>query len=89
MAFGADYGFRGVGFILLLYVLRSQPLLRAVLGTCTLSGGWVAGLAFLPIGMYNEERGFIRGRLAKYAFYAIYPLHLLAIYLIRLLLIRG
>ena len=88
LAFGADYGFRGVGLRLLLYVLRDQPLLRAVLGSCTRSSGWIAGLAFFPIGMYNRERGFIRGRLAKYAFYAVYPVHLFIFYLVKLILIN-
>ena len=88
-AFSADYGFRGVGFVLLLYVLRRQRLLRAVLGTCALSGGWMAGLAFFPIEMYNQKRGFIRGKVWKYAFYAIYPVHLFLLYLIRLYLTNG
>ena len=84
LGLGADYGFRGVGFVLLLYVLRRQRLLRAVLGTCILSGGWMAGLAFFPIEMYNQKRGFIRGKVWKYAFYAVYPVHLFLLYLIRL-----
>lgn len=89
LGLGADYGFRGVGFVLMLYVLRQQRLLRAVLGTCTLSGGWMAGLAFLPIEMYNQKRGFIRGKVWKYAFYTIYPVHLFLLYLIRLYLANG
>ncbi len=78
----ADYGCAGFGFILLLYLLREKPLYRAVIGTCCLSGNWIAGLAFLPIGMYNGRRGFIRGKGLKYAFYAFYPLHLFILYAI-------
>jgi hypothetical protein len=76
----ADYGCSGYGFILLLYVLRRQPLLQAVIGSCVLGSRWIAGLAFIPINMYNGQRGFIRGPFAKYLFYLFYPLHLFVIY---------
>ncbi len=79
----ADYGCNGYGFILLLYVLRENKLLQAVIGSCILSSSWVAGLAFIPINLYNGERGFIKGKAAKYAFYAIYPVHMLILYLIK------
>ncbi len=79
----ADYGVAGFGLIPLLYVLREQKILQAVLGTCFLSSTWVGGLAFIPINLYSGRRGFIRGSALKYAFYAAYPLHILAIYLIR------
>lgn len=78
-----DYGCSGYGMILLLYVLRRQRLLQAVIGSCVLSSRWIAGLAFIPINMYNGERGFIRGPFAKYIFYAFYPVHLIIIYWIR------
>ncbi len=77
----SDYGCSGYGFILLLYVLRSQRLLQAVIGSCFLGSRWMAGLAFIPINMYNGKRGFIQGNIAKYIFYVFYPLHLLIIYL--------
>lgn len=79
----ADYGVGGFAFILVMYLLREQKVLQAVVGTCIESGGWAAGLAFLPINLYNGERGFIRGKVLKYAFYAAYPLHILILYLIR------
>ncbi len=79
----ADYGVGGFGFVLLLYVLREKKILQAVLGTCFLSGGWAAGLAFIPINLYNGRRGFIRGRVLKYCFYAAYPLHILILYWIK------
>ena len=78
----ADYGCSGYGFILLLYVLRRRRLLQAVIGSCMLGSRWVAGLAFIPINMYNGQRGFIKGPVAKYFFYVFYPLHLLVIYFI-------
>ncbi len=79
----ADYGCTGFGFILLLYVLRDRRILQAIIGCCILPGKWVAGLAFIPICLYNGERGFVKGKIAKYLFYAFYPLHLLLIYLLR------
>lgn len=41
-----------------------------------LTGAFLAGAV---IFLYDGTRGFIRGRTAKYAFYAIYPAHLLLI----------
>lgn len=78
----ADYGCSGYGFILLLYVLRRRHLLQAIIGSCMLGSRWIAGLAFIPINMYNGKRGFIQGPIAKYLFYVFYPLHLLIIYFI-------
>ena len=79
----ADYGCSGYGFILLLYVLRNNRLLQAVIGSCVLGGRWIAGLAFIPINMYNGQRGFIQGPIAKYIFYLFYPVHLFLIYLLQ------
>jgi hypothetical protein len=78
-----DYEVVGVGFILSLYALRHSPALQAAVGFCILPVRWKAGLAFIPINLYNGHRGFIKGQIAKYAFYAFYPLHLLLLYLIR------
>ncbi len=79
----ADFGSSGFGFILMLWLLRKLPLQRAVVGTCFLSGGWRSGLAFIPICLYNHKRGFIKGPVLKILFYAIYPLHLLILFLIK------
>lgn len=78
-----DYETEGVGFILMLYVLRHSPALQAALGIAILPVRWKAGLAFIPIALYNGRRGFIRGAAAKYLFYVYYPIHLLIIYLLR------
>ena len=83
LVFRADYGSSGFGFILLLYLLRTRPLSRAVVGSCFLSSGWKAGLAFVPIAFYNGKRGFLKGRAASLCFYAIYPLQMLIFYIIR------
>ena len=83
VVFGADYGCSGYGFILMLYLLRSMPLPQAVVGSCFLSSRWQAGLAFIPINLYNGQRGFIRGKALQWLFYAIYPLHMLILYFIK------
>ena len=77
-----DYGCRGFSFIIMLYLLRHQPLFRAIVGAGLF--GWIPGLAFIPISMYNGCRGFIQGPFAKYIFYAFYPAHLLVLYFIKM-----
>ena len=79
----ADYGSSGFGFILMLYLLRAQPLFQAVVGACFLTSRWQAGLAFIPIGLYNGRRGFIHGKILSILFYAIYPVHMLILYWIK------
>ena len=78
-----DYGAVGVGIILMMYVLRERAVLRAAAGVCLLPNTWIAGLAFVPIALYNGKRGFIRGKAMQIAFYAIYPVHLLILYFLR------
>ena len=77
----ADYGVKGYGLILAIYGLRNSKLLMGLVGSALTS--WRAGIAFIPISLYNGERGFIRGKILKYAFYAIYPVHMLILYLIK------
>lgn len=78
-----DYGVKGYGFVLLLYLLRERPISRSIIGAGYLSSTWQAGLAFVPIAFYNGERGFICGRFLQYAFYLFYPIHLLLLYVIK------
>ena len=80
----ADYRCSGFGFIMMLYVLRESPLIRAVIGSCFLSSRWQVFPAFVLIVFYNGKRGFIRGRILSLLFYAIYPVHLIILYWIRL-----
>ena len=81
--FYADYNGVGFAFIILLYTLRRHRALQAIVGSGMLPMTWIAGLAFIPINMYNGRRGFIHGQLAKYLFYAFYPVHLFVIWLIQ------
>ena len=80
----ADYGVRGVGFILIVYLLRERKVEQALGGSAVyVSNAPAYFLSFLLINMYNGKRGYIRSTLLKYAFYAVYPLHLLVFWLIR------
>lgn len=81
--FRVDYGCSGLGFILMMYLLRKEPVFRAILSCCILSSRWRAGLSAIPISLYNGKRGFIQGKPLQMAFYAVYPLHLLVLYVIR------
>ena len=76
----ADYGLNGYVFIILMYALRENELFRPFIaflfGRC-----WYVMAAFIPIMLYNGKRGFIRGPVLKYAFYAFYPVHLFILYL--------
>ena len=78
----ADYGYLGYAFILLLYALRGNEVVRAIAGCAALPSHLIGGMAFIPIAFYNGERGFIKGPVGKYLFYAFYPVHLLVIWLI-------
>ena len=77
-----DYGINGVLLIVLFYMLRDNALLKTILSFPFLSGGFAAFCALVPINMYNGERGFIKGKAAKYFFYAFYPAHLLLLFII-------
>ena len=79
----ADYWVQGFAFIILLYALREQKLLK-IFTAFLLNNFRFVLLAFLPIALYNGKRGFIRGAFLKYLFYLIYPLHIFIIYLIKL-----
>lgn len=78
-----DYGIAGVCFILILWFFRDYPVYRAILGICVIPNRHFAWFAFIPIGLYNGKRGFIKGRILQFAFYAIYPAHMLIFYLIK------
>lgn len=80
----ADYGIRGMALILVLHLVREERILQGVLGCCILNEGAATIPAFVLTGLYNGERGFIRGKILKYLFYAFYPLHLLILYFLKM-----
>ena len=85
----ADYGAAGMVAILVLYVLRGHPIVQAIAGYPLFSGGLYAVAAFLPINLYNGQRGFIKGRFLKLAFYLFYPLHMLLLVALKQLILKG
>ncbi|MBQ0001274.1 MAG: TraX protein [Clostridiales bacterium] len=78
----ADYGWKGFIFILIMYWFRYEKVAQAIGGSCWLSYEWKACFAFIPINMYNGERGFIKGNL-KYVFYFFYPVHIAILYYLK------
>lgn len=82
----ADYGLYGIGLIIALYLLRSNRILQCITGCCFFAKPWKVAPAFALTGMYNGERGFIKSKPLKYIFYAAYPVHLMILYIIRLVL---
>lgn len=78
-----DYGPRGYGLVLMLWFLRQNALAKTTLGCCMTLATWRAGLAFVPINLYDGTRGFIRGPVLKFAFYAFYPVHLIVLWCLR------
>lgn len=85
-----DYDHKGVLLIVLFYLLyRIRPLaLAASYVYISLFGYneiWSLPGFVLEL-FYNGKRGYIKGAL-KYAFYAFYPVHLLAIYAVRTFLL--
>ena len=80
----ADYGWAGYCFIVLLYLLAEQPVAQLFAGITLLPWpGWLS-VSFLPMNLYNGKRGYIRGPVGKYFFYAFYPLHLLLLWQLHL-----
>lgn len=76
-----DYSIKGVAFILLIYVVQTELLVIGLVGCVLLQ--LASFPAYLLMGLYNGKRGYIKGPVLKYAFYAFYPVHLTVIYLIQ------
>ncbi len=83
-----DYDFRGVLLIVILYLFHALPVLRFICGALCLSWEWKAIFAWIPITLYNGERGWMKGPVIKYAFYIFYPAHLLLLAYLRYRLFR-
>lgn len=87
MKINCDYGLNGVLLIVLIYLLKSNPVPQIILSYPLLSTSGFASLAaYLPINLYNGERGFIKSPYMKYAFYLFYPVHIGVLVVIRYIL---
>lgn len=78
----ADYGAYGILVICLFHVAGGDRQRRAALLVVPLAFQATAPLALLPIHVYNGGKG----PSTRWPFYAFYPAHLLALFLIRIAL---
>lgn len=82
--FQADYDWRGIILIIVLYVFYQYPVEKTIIGCLCLLWEPLACLAFIPLNMYNHQKG--QGM--KYLFYLFYPVHLLILFCIRYAIFR-
>lgn len=80
-----DYSWKGFGLVLIFYMFRGRPEFQTLFGIPLMYEYGITGIlmAFAIIWRYNGERGFVKGKAWKYAFYAFYPVHLMLIYFLR------
>lgn len=78
----ADYRTAGFLFILLMYGLRKEKVIRCVAAPVLLQMKAMVFLSLLLTCLYNGKRGFVKTPFLKYCFYAFYPFHMLVIYLL-------
>lgn len=76
----ADYRTGGFLFILILYGLRNEAILKCVISPVLLPMKAMVFLSMVLTCLFNGKRGFIKTPFLKYFFYAFYPLHMLIIY---------
>ena len=81
---GCDYGAIGVLLIFILFQTRDDRAKQSIFGGIAMLYEVTGPLAFVLTFFYNGERKIKK---YKYAFYAFYPVHLIILYLIRLLLV--
>ncbi len=75
-----DYSYRGVMLIVILYVFRTRPIGRSIVGYLYFLWEPYCLPGFLILHLYNGERG----KAGKYLFYLFYPAHLFILACIRL-----
>lgn len=72
--FKTDYGARGVFLISVLYLVRYARPIQCLAGSLIMEYELTAPLAFIPVLLYNGQKGKVK---MKYFFYLFYPAHLL------------
>lgn len=78
--FHADYNWKGILLILILHVFYYYPVEKTIAGCLSLLWEPMACLAFIPLNLYNHQKGKSGW---KYFFYLFYPAHLLVLFFIR------
>ena len=81
---GCDYGAIGVLLIFILYQTRNDRAKQSIFGGIAMLYEVTGPVAFVLTFFYNGERKIKK---YKYVFYAFYPVHLILLYLIRLLFV--
>ena len=81
---GCDYGAIGVLLIFILYQTRNDRAKQSIFGGIAMLYEVTGPVAFILTFFYNGERKIKK---YKYVFYAFYPVHLILLYLIRLLFV--
>lgn len=81
---GCDYGAIGVLLIFILYQTRNDRAKQSIFGGIAMLYEVTGPIAFVLTYFYNGERKIKK---YKYVFYAFYPVHLILLYLIRLLFV--
>jgi len=84
----SDYNLDGIVLILIIYIFRNnkrlQTIFAGIMAALISASCFGAGIfAFWPIHLYNGKKG---ERNLKYLFYVFYPLHLVLLYIVRLLI---
>lgn len=96
---GLDYGFYGIGLMIVFYLCRNKSLLSLLLGVAWMCPNALWGDFVTIFGIGIDRQFFallalpfiyihtnIKPKINQYFFYAFYPVHLLVIFLLRLVL---
>ena len=84
-----DYGASGIATLVAMYLLYNYPMIGyatgvVLLGLLCSEQEYIALIMLLPLYFYNGERG----KQIKSFFYWFYPVHLLILYLLKIILIK-
>jgi hypothetical protein len=80
-----DYHWKGILFIVMFYYCHDiEKWRRNIIGIAAFAYEITAPIAFIPIQLYNGQRG----KQNKYLFYAIYPVHLFVFGIIHMYLVK-